>query len=69
MKFNREVCKVLHIGKNNPMHQCMLGGSSSAEKDLRVPGNTKLNRRPQCALVAKAANGVLGCIRRSVASK
>lgn len=27
--------------------------------------NTKLTTRQQCALVAKAANSVLGCMRRS----
>lgn len=39
MKFDRQMCKVLYLERNNPMHQCILGaiqlGSSSAEKDLR----------------------------------
>lgn len=30
---------------------------------------TKLSISQECALVAKMANGVLGCIRRSVAGK
>ncbi|KAK4806812.1 hypothetical protein QYF61_005608, partial [Mycteria americana] len=38
MKFNKEKGKVLHLGKNNPTHQYMLGAtqleSSLAEKDL-----------------------------------
>ena len=37
MKFSKGKCKVLHLGKNNPMHQYMLGASqlegSLAEKD------------------------------------
>jgi len=41
--------------------------SSFAEKDLRVLVDTKPNTSQQSALAGKA-NGILGCIRRSVAS-
>ena len=63
MKFNKEKCKVLHLGRNNPTHQYMLGAtqleSSLAEKDLGVLVDTKLNRRQQRALAAKRVNGIL----------
>jgi len=73
MKFNKQKGKVLHLGRNNPRHQYRLGakrlGSSLAEKDLGVLADTKLNIRQQRILVAKKADGVLGCIRGRVASR
>jgi len=57
MQFNREKCKVLHLGRNNPMHQSMPGDnwlqSSFVEKLLGVLVDTKLNMSQQRALVAK----------------
>jgi len=73
MKFSKGKCRVLHLGRNNLMYQYRQGAdlleSSSVERDLGVLVDDKLTMSQQCALVAKKASGILGCIKRSVASR
>ncbi|KAK4825406.1 LOW QUALITY PROTEIN: hypothetical protein QYF61_027172 [Mycteria americana] len=73
MRFNKDKCEVLHLGKHNPGVQHNLGstrlGSSFVERDLAVPVDDKLNMSEECAAAAKKGNRMLGCINKGITSR
>ena len=68
MRFNKSKRRVLHLGRNNHIHQCRLG-DDLLEENLSVLVDNRLTMCQRCALIAKKANSILGCIRKSVASR
>ena len=73
MEFNKGKCRVMHMERNNHMHQYRLGvdlvESGSAEKDLEVLVDNRLDMSQQYVLWDKKANGILVCIKKSLASR
>jgi len=67
MRFNKSKCRVLHLGRNNNKYQYRLGHDllerRSAEKDVGGLVDNRLVMSQMCALVARMANGILGCIK------
>ncbi|KAK4818200.1 hypothetical protein QYF61_008584, partial [Mycteria americana] len=76
MKFNKLKCWILHLGWSNAGHKYKLGEewleSSPAERCWLVLGvlaDSRLNRSQQCALAARRAKHILGCIKHSITSR
>jgi len=72
MKFNKGKGRVLPLGRNNPRHQHRLGltcWEQLCREGLGVLGDDRVTMSQQCALGAKKAKGIPGCIKRSVGSR
>lgn len=83
MKFNKDKCKILHLGQGSSQYQYRLGDefidSSPTEKDLGILVDEKMNMSWKCPLRAQKAwavmstyspeSCILGCIKSNVASR
>ncbi|KAJ7407796.1 rna-directed dna polymerase from mobile element jockey-like [Pitangus sulphuratus] len=70
IKFNKAKREVLHMGRGTPKDKYRVGEewieSDSAEKDLGVLMDERLDRSQQCAPAAQKSSCILGCIKTSV---
>ncbi|XP_059578763.1 RNA-directed DNA polymerase from mobile element jockey isoform X1 [Alligator mississippiensis] len=73
MQFNKEKCKVLHLGRKNVQHTYSLGndllGGTEVERDLGVLADSKMNMSRQCDEAIRKANGTLSCISRCMTNR
>lgn len=73
LKFNRDKCKVMHVGFNNRKHNYNLQSQNlmkvEEEKDLGVLVKSDLKNGLQCLAASKKANTILGFIARNFQCK
>ena len=64
MEFNVTKCHVMHVGRNNPEHEYMMGGNqlgkTTEERDIGVAITCNLKPRQQWRKAAQTASAVLG---------
>ena len=72
--FNKGKCNVMHLGYNNPKHTYYMSDNNNtqvplsettAEKDLGVIVDNKLNLHEHVATATKKANSILGTIKKT----
>lgn len=73
LKFNKDKCKVMHVGSQNLKHNYKLQGSNllkvEEEKDLGVIVKSDLKSGSQCLAASRKANTILGFIARNFECK
>ena len=69
MLFNKDKCKVMHIGLNNPQVEYTMDGLKleeiNEERDLGIIMQDDLKCTKQCAKAVNTANKLLGMIKRN----
>jgi len=69
MQLYKGKCNVLHLGRNKSRHQYTLRADRLERRPWKVLMDNKLTMRQQCAPTTKAANSLLGCIKKSSAGR
>ena len=70
MRFNKDKCRVLHLGRGNQHYGYRLGaaplGSTEAERDLGVKIDSRMNMSRQCDEALGRANRTLSYINGGI---
>jgi len=77
LKFNSDKCKVLHLGKDNPLHEYFIGNgserckidTSDVERDLGVMVDGGLSFETHINVTVKKASKISGLLVRSISNK
>jgi len=73
MQFNVDKCKVMHIGKKNPLYTYKMNGSKleevTTEKDLGVYISNDAKPSVHCQQIYLKANRMLGFVKRNIISR
>ncbi len=73
MRLRKSKYMVLQLGYSNPHYQYKLRSErikhSTTEKDLGILVDGRLDVTYECTLSVQKTNRILGCIKRSVASR
>ena len=69
MEYNIPKCKIMHLGRNNPMYVCKMDGKQldvvEEEKDIGVIVHRSLKPSKQCRKAAGTASAVLRQLARN----
>lgn len=72
LMMSKKKCRVLHLGKDNRMQQCMLWftqlGRIMAKKELGLLVDAELTMSQRCALTTKKVYSTVGCMRQAIAN-
>ena len=73
LEFNKDKCKVMHVGYNNEKYNYSLQGrnliKTNEEKDLGIIVRSDLKSSAQCLAASRKANSILGFIARNFECK
>ena len=78
LKFNRDKCKVLHLGRNNPLYEYTISHENDnpkileiteCEKDLGVYVDSLLNFNDHIITITKKARGLSAMLVRNIMFK
>ena len=69
IRFNKSKCRVLPSGRNNHIHQYRSGADLLERSSVEKAHGQKVGHEPAVCSYGQEGNGILGCIKKRVASR